>query len=79
MIDETVYFGQLTSRSGAIHHTGDEQEGDEDLGQGDDEIITIDLQRLPPQARALFFVATVATEGRSFADVKAARVRLVEW
>ena len=79
MMEETVYFGQLRSRSGAIHHTGDEREGDEDLGQGDDEIITIDLARLPPTTLALFFLANVATEGRSFADVKAARIRLVEW
>ena len=79
MPEETVYFGQLVSRSGAIRHTGDEREGDEDLGQGDDEIITIDLDRLPQAVLGVFFVATVATEGHSFADVKTARIRLVEW
>ena len=31
--EECVYFAQLRSKSGAIHHTGDEREGDEDLGQ----------------------------------------------
>ena len=36
--DETVYFGRLSSKSGAIRHTGDEKEGDEDLGQADDEV-----------------------------------------
>ena len=30
-------FAQLASRSGAIRHSGDEKEGDEDLGEGDDE------------------------------------------
>ena len=28
---------------------------------------------------ALYFIATVATEGRSFADVKSSKMRLVEW
>ncbi|KAL1512166.1 hypothetical protein AB1Y20_005432 [Prymnesium parvum] len=79
MMDETVYFGQLKSKSGAIRHTGDEKEGDEDLGQGDDEIIVIDVDRVPHDLLAVFFVATVATEGRTFADVKGARIRLVEW
>ena len=29
--------------------------------------------------RALFFLATVCDEGRSFADTKSARMRLVDW
>ena len=44
LMEECVYFAQLRSRSGAIYHTGDEKEGDEDLGQGDDEVIVIDAQ-----------------------------------
>ena len=36
--EECVYFAHLKSRSGAITHTGDEREGDEDLGEGDDEV-----------------------------------------
>ena len=38
LLNECAYFAQLRSASGAITHTGDEQEGDEDLGQGDDEV-----------------------------------------
>ena len=33
----------------------------------------------PKQVRALFFLATVCDEGRSFADTKSARMRLVDW
>ena len=76
---ECVDFANLTSTSGAIRHTGDEREGDEDLGAGDDEIILVDLQRLPRQTCALILVATVASEGRTFRDVKTARIRLVDW
>ena len=29
--------------------------------------------------RALFFLATVCDDGRSFADTKSARMRIVDW
>jgi len=79
LMDETVYFAKLSNTNGAIRHTGDEREGDEDLGQGDDEIIIVDLAALPHRIQAIFFIATVASENCSFADVKSARMRLVEW
>jgi len=78
VMDESVYFAQLVSRTGAIRHTGDEMEGDEDLGQGDDEIIVIDLGRVPARVCALYLIGTVASEGKSFADVKSAKMRLVD-
>jgi hypothetical protein len=57
---ETVFFGRLCSESGAIRHTGDEKEGDEDLGQGDDEIITVDCELLtailPDAFTLLYFI-----------------------
>ncbi|MBQ9279933.1 MAG: TerD family protein [Clostridia bacterium] len=41
---DVVYYGNLTHRSGAIKHMGDNLTGE---GDGDDEQITIDLERLP--------------------------------
>lgn len=76
---ECCYHAQLSFASGAIRHSGDEREGDEDLGEGDDEVITLDLSRVPAAVHAIFVVATVASSGRSFADVKSARMRLVQW
>lgn len=76
---ESVYFANLKNANGSIRHTGDEVTGDEDLGAGDDEIIVVDLRRVPAQVKALFFLATVCDDGRSFADVKSARMRLVDW
>jgi len=70
---ESVYFAQLASASGAIHHSGDEQDG---AGDGDDEVITVDLSLLGPSVAALFFIGTVASEGRSFADVKTSTMRV---
>ena len=79
LIKETVYFAQLVNSNGAIKHSGDEREGDADLtAQGDDEIIYIDLDRVPPTVRALIIVGTVATEGKTFADLKSAKMRLVQ-
>jgi len=78
LMDETVYFADLSNSNGSIRHSGDEREGDEDLGQGDDEIITVDLDRVPRVVKALFFIATVASPGKTFADVKTAKIRLVD-
>ena len=62
---ETVYFANLKNPSGSIRHTGDELTGDEDLGQGDDEIVICDLRMVPQNVRALFFLATVCQHGQS--------------
>jgi len=79
LMDETVYFGQLHNPNGSIRHTGDERTGEADLGQGDDEIIMCDLAKIPPKVAALFFIGTVADDGRNFSDVKSCRIRLVDW
>ena len=47
LMGESVYFANLNNPNGSIRHTGDELTGDEDLGSGDDEIIVIDLRRVP--------------------------------
>ena len=57
--EECVYFAQLESHSKAIRHTGDEREGDEDLGEGDDEIIVMDLRRIPANICALHFLSLI--------------------
>ena len=77
-LEETVYFGDLCNSNGSVRHTGDEREGDEDLGGGDDEIVTVNLDQVPHHVLALFFIATVAAPGRTFADIKSARVRAVD-
>lgn len=78
LMDETVYFGDLTNSNGSIRHSGDEKEGDENLGFGDDEVVMIDLNRIPSNVLALFVVATVASPKQSFGDVKNAVLRLVD-
>lgn len=71
---ETVYFGQLKSRDGAIRHAGDNLTGD---GDGDDEVIHVDLSRL--DARAAHLVFTVNSfRGQTFKEVENAVARLVD-
>ena len=74
LMDETVYFGDLLNSNRSIRHSGDEQEGDEDM---DDEIITCDLDRVSQHVQALFFILTVATPDMTFADIKSASARII--
>lgn len=55
-----VYFGNLVHPSGAIRHAGDNLTGG---GDGDDEQITIDLQKLPANVQKLVFVVNIYDAG----------------
>ena len=41
---ESIYYCQLNGLKGSVHHFGDNLTG---VGEGDDEIISIDLSRVP--------------------------------
>ena len=53
---DIVYFGNLTHDSGAVQHMGDNLTG---AGEGDDEQITVDLTRLPPDYDKIVFVVNI--------------------
>lgn len=71
---DTVYYSQLRSNDGSIIHTGDNLTGE---GEGDDEQIIVDLDRVPPNVRALVFVVNSFT-GQDFGKVENAFCRLVD-
>lgn len=71
---ETVYFGQDTSRDGSIRHGGDNRTG---AGDGDDEVIHVDLSRLDPRAAHLVFTVN-SFRGQTFKEVDNAVARLVD-
>lgn len=54
--NDVVYFGNLKSQNGAIQHSGDNLTGD---GDGDDEVITIDLSSIPQEYNRLVFVVNI--------------------
>lgn len=72
-----VYFGNLSHKSGAITHLGDNLTG---VGEGDDEQILVDLSRIPKEIAKLVFTVNIydcIARKQDFARVKNAFVRLV--
>lgn len=71
---DTVSFNQLKSKDGAIRHGGDNLTGE---GEGDDEVIYVELKALP--ANILHLVFTVNSfRGQTFNEVENAFCRLVD-
>ena len=53
---EVVYFGNLNSSNKSVTHTGDNITGD---GDGDDEQILVDLNKIPSDINRLIFVVNI--------------------
>ncbi len=71
---DSVWFRQLKSNDGSIQHTGDNRTG---KGEGDDESIEVDLDRLSQNAVTLVFVVNSFT-GQDFSKIENATCRLVD-
>ncbi|OQS12345.1 stress protein, partial [Nocardia donostiensis] len=71
---DVAYYGQLTSKDGSVRHQGDNLTGE---GAGDDEMILVDLTRIPPHITALIFIVT-SYKGHTFEQVRNAFCRLID-
>ncbi|MFF5568730.1 TerD family protein [Streptomyces sp. NPDC012623] len=71
---DSCYFGKLSILNGAIKHSGDNLTGE---GAGDDEVIVVDLGRIPPEATGLVFTVN-SFSGQKFTEVAKAYCRLVD-
>ncbi|MDD4852819.1 MAG: TerD family protein [Acinetobacter towneri] len=71
---DNVYFGQLKSRDGSVVHSGDNLTGE---GDGDDEVINVDLTRVPANVSSLVFTIS-SFRGQTFKNVSNAFCRLVD-
>ncbi|MCX4991772.1 MULTISPECIES: TerD family protein [unclassified Streptomyces] len=71
---DSCYFGKLSIVNGAIKHSGDNLTGE---GGGDDEVITVDLGRLPQEVTGLVFTVNSFT-GQKFTEVAKAYCRLLD-
>ncbi|MGW2845916.1 TerD family protein [Streptomyces sp. NPDC001274] len=71
---DSCYFGKLSILNGAVKHSGDNLTGE---GAGDDEVIVVDLGRLPAEATGLVFTVNSFT-GQKFTEVAKAYCRLVD-
>ncbi len=71
---DSCYFGKLSILGGAIKHSGDNLTGE---GAGDDEVIVVDLGRLPAEATGLVFTVN-SFSGQKFTEVAKAYCRLID-
>ncbi|MFF3843712.1 TerD family protein [Streptomyces sp. NPDC002328] len=71
---DSCYFGKLTIVGGAIKHSGDNLTGE---GGGDDEVIAVDLGRLPQEVTGLVFTVN-SFSGQKFTEVAKAYCRLLD-
>jgi tellurium resistance protein TerD len=72
-----VFFNNLKSPDGSIEHQGDNLTGE---GEGDDEVINIDLKAVPPQAVSIVITVSIydaESRRQSFGQVRNAYIRVV--
>ncbi len=72
-----VFFNNLKSPDGSIEHTGDNLTGE---GEGDDEVINVDLANVPAQVTSIVFPVSIYdgdSRGQSFGQVRNAFIRVV--
>lgn len=71
-----VFYNNLRSPDGSIEHTGDILEGS---GEGDDEVINVDLVAVPATIAAIYFVVSIHDphgQGQTFGQVRNAYIRV---
>ncbi len=51
-----IFYNQLQSACGSVVHSGDNRTGE---GDGDDEVLTVDLTRVPPEVARLVVSVTI--------------------
>ncbi|WP_427923218.1 TerD family protein [Streptomyces sp. cg40] len=71
---DSCYFGKLSILNGAIKHSGDNLTGE---GGGDDEVIVVDLGRIPQEVTGLVFTVN-SFSGQKFTEVAKAYCRLID-
>ncbi len=73
-----IFYNNLVSPDGSVEHTGDNRDGQ---GDGDDEVVKVDLQRVPPQCARIVFPVSIhdaRARGQNFGQVSNAFIRVVD-
>ena len=74
--EDFIFYGNLKSMDGSVRHTGDNRTGD---GDGDDEVITIDLTKVPADVQKIAITVTIyeaPERHQNFGQVSNAYVRV---
>ncbi|PCR97548.1 TerD family protein [Pseudomonas sp. FW215-R2] len=72
-----IFYNQLKSADGSVEHTGDNRTG---AGDGDDEVLKVDLSRVPADVEKVVFVVTIhdaEARKQSFGQVGGSFIRVV--
>lgn len=72
-----IFFNNLKSADGSVEHTGDNRTGE---GDGDDEVIKVDLTKVPADVSKVVFCAVIydgQTRNQNFGQVADAYIRVV--
>lgn len=75
--DYFIFFNNLKSPDGSIEHQGDNLTGE---GEGDDEVITLNLVNVPPSVVSVVFAVSIydaESRQQSFGQVRNAYIRVV--
>ena len=74
---DAIWFGQLQSKDNSVQHTGDNRTG---AGDGDDEVIKVDLSKVPADVSKVVFCAVIydgQARNQNFGQVANAYIRIV--
>jgi tellurium resistance protein TerD len=72
-----IFYGNLKSTDGSVEHTGDNTTGE---GEGDDEVIKVDLSRVPVDVAKVVVTVTIhdsAARSQNFGQVENAFARII--
>ncbi|WP_110969486.1 MULTISPECIES: TerD family protein [Pseudomonas] len=72
-----IFYNQLKSPDGSVEHTGDNRTG---LGEGDDEVVKVDLSRVPADIDKIAFTVTIhdaEARKQNFGQVSNSFIRIV--
>ncbi|QXG40173.1 TerD family protein [Pseudomonas viridiflava] len=72
-----IFYNQLKSADGSVEHTGDNRTG---AGYGDDEVVKVDLARVPADVDKIVFVVTIHeadARKQNFGQVGGSFIRVV--
>ncbi|HEY1056386.1 MAG TPA: TerD family protein, partial [Emticicia sp.] len=74
---ETIYYNNLKSRNGAIKHSGDDRMGDSGADNKDNEVISINLEKIDAGVDTIFFYLNSYRQ-QDFAAIPYSKIRIME-
>jgi len=74
---ETVCYSQRTGANGAISHSGDDRAGDDSNDDNDNEIISVNLSKIPSNIKTIVFFLN-SYQGHQFDKIPYSKIRVLD-